>query len=59
MDLEQERQKLLEKYGDEIWKDFGNEDKEFKYVLCQEFQHLCIDAEPEFAIKVIKSLYEK
>ncbi len=65
--LEQKRQELLDKYKTDIYKDFSKietigcsrETNYFKDVLCPEFIRLCITSEPEFGIKVIKSLYEK
>lgn len=46
---EKERQRLLKKYKKEMLEDYDN---------CPEFIRLCVDSEPVFAIRVIRSLYE-
>lgn len=62
--MEQKRQELLVKYHEEIMKDYSNDildKKEFYesplYELCPEFISLCITSSPEFAIRVLESLY--
>lgn len=45
-----ERNRLLNKYKKEMLEDYDN---------CPEFVKLCVNSEPEFAIRVIRSLYEK
>lgn len=58
--MEQKRQELLDKYNTEIFKDYGNTKEEYGMIykwLCPEFISLCITSSPEFAIRVLESLY--
>lgn len=59
--LEQKRQDLLEKYKQEIIYDYFGYMKGKEEVLdyIPEFYHLCLDSAPEFAIRVLESLYGK